>query len=487
MFPAPSVRYPARGHTTACLLLLAILVATPVQAAAGDREIQHETEPAAFSIGWLEPLGINIVDLVGLVPDSFLAGSIISYTPGYGIVRYESGKRSGNAVTITAKAYPRFVTDRGWSGSMFGCLGQGARIDQLGSATPPSKLRVYYQGKDVTREVSLVSHVPAGKRQPILNPKESEAQNRYRYPETDYVAATFTGDNQLILPGNMGCELIISMRDYRELTLAFSVEARQEINVTVVGKESFAFHSYLGPGFTGHLRSLANQLYAAGYGQRSERFDMHVPSDADYFILNFPPSPADPYTAFQENPLGNLDRSVGGTYRISIPNGLSVDHVNTMGLPLKGHWQDVDQADGTWLSYVNRGVQLSAPEYFVPAGVGYHPCMNSGGCSSDLLRQVYHTTMSMQVAYLRVERASTALERLPVQMVGSGYRALSPAWEETSVPHASPVASRHRILVPSVSLQRPAPPQDDASGCSWQGGCGWFTADGRMVDYIPRP
>ncbi len=54
---------------------------------------------------WLEPLGLNIVDLVGFVPESDLAGAVISYTPGYGILRYKSGSRNGNTVMVTATAY----------------------------------------------------------------------------------------------------------------------------------------------------------------------------------------------------------------------------------------------------------------------------------------------------------------------------------------------------------------------------------------------
>ena len=76
-------------------------------------------------IGWNHE-GLNIVDLVGWVPDSDLTGAILQYTPGYGILRYKSGQRVGNTVTITATAYPRFYTDSGWNGSLFGCLGQGA-------------------------------------------------------------------------------------------------------------------------------------------------------------------------------------------------------------------------------------------------------------------------------------------------------------------------------------------------------------------------
>lgn len=469
----------------ACLLVLVLGAVTPRSATADTSPARGDAGPGAgFSIDWLEPRGLNIVDLVGQIPDAYLNGSVISYTPGYGIVRYESGRRNGDVVTITAKAHPRFVMDRGWYGSMFSCLGQGARMDQLGSVSPASTARVYHEGRDVTREVLLVSHVPATKSKPTLNPKESEWQNRYRYPETDYRNAEFTADNQVILPANMGCELIISMRNYREITVVFTVNAPRLINAQVVGTESFTFHSYLGPGLTGLFNALIQQLQASGYGFRAERFDMNIPPAADYFFLNFPPMPVDPYTQFLENPTGNADRLSSGTYRISIPSGLSVDHVNAMGLPLRGHWQDIDQADGVWLNYANQHLQLSAPEYFVPTDVSFHACMINGGCSAELLHAVYTTPMTMKIIYLEVQRVSTALERLPVRMVGSKYHAAAAA---AGSDESLASAKLYRTYLPTVRLKPVLVPPDDASDCSWEGGCGWFAADGRMVDYIPRP
>lgn len=484
-----------------CLLLFVLAACLFAgMSPAGTRIAAADTGPQAGpdAIDWLEPQGINIVDLVDQVPDSYLRGIIISYTPGYGIVTYQSGHRSGGTVTITTTIYPRYNVSGGWNGSLFGCLAQPAKIDQLASTSPASTVRIYNAGRDVTREADLLRYVPAGKIKPALNPRQSESQNLYRYRKTGMISATFTADNQLILPSNMGCEIMMSYKNYLELTAVFTVKTPQAIQASVLGTQDFIFHSYLGPGARGNLRSLVDQLYA-NHGNRAEEFPMAIPAAADYLLLNFPASPADPYTAFPGNPLDNVGRLTGGSYRVAIEPGLSVDHVNAMGLPLNGHWQDIDQADGVYLRYTKRPVKLHAPEYFLPAGVPYNPCMTHGGCPASLLNEVYNTPMVMKAIYLRVERISQDLERIPVRMIGSGWSAAASASgdepaETAGSPEGSPadgasaIMGSHRIYMPGVPSYKVANvPPDNTAGCSTLGGCGWFAPDGRMVDYIPAP
>ncbi len=450
-------------------------------------------EAVTASVDWMEPQGINIVDLVGQVPDSILAGSIISHTPGFGIVRYESGKRQGNIVTITAKIYPRYVVDGGWNGSLFGCLGQPARIDQLGSATPPAIVHLFDNGRSVTREVDLYTYVPSGKMKPVRSPRLSESTNQYRYRESEMIPTTFTVDGALIIPPNMGCEFIMSFKNYRELGAVFIIDAPAKTRIQTIKTEQYTFHSYLGPGFRGLLGSLVSQLYAAGFRDRAESVLLYPPADADYFFVHFAPTLVDPHTAFPGNPYGNLDRPVGGTYRIGIPQGLSVDHVNSMGLPLYSHWQDVDQGSGRYLNYAKTPVRLTGPEYFVPPGIPYNSCMVNGGCPRDLLDRIYNTTTTVKVTYLRVDRISADLERIPLHMAGAGYTGTTIMPEEpaaptgeTQLPDVAPAAKR-RVFLPCTSAYKVELPADTAAGCSSDGGCGWFTADGRMVDYIPVP
>lgn len=440
------------------------------------------------AIDWLEPRGLSIVDLVGQVPDAYLAGSILSYTPGYGILRYESGQRNGDTVVITAQVYPRHVVDGGWSGTMFGCLGQPARIDQPGTVVPASTVRIYSGGTDVTRQVGGYTYVPAGLNKPIRNPAESQWLNEYRYWESGVLSAQFTADGALKLPANMGCEILMSFKDYRQLKAVFTLYAPSRISVEVVGGQTFTFHSYIGPGYAGLLAPLANQL-SSRFGSRADTFALKIPSEADYLWLNFPPMPVDPYTQFPGNPTGNVDRVSGGSYRTETTIGLSVDVVTSMGLPIYGHWRDMDlSGDAVYLPYTEYANGLAAPEYFVPPGVSYDPCMIQGTCSSALLDRIYNTSAEMRVVYLKVERTSVGLYRVPLRMVGPAWDvAVSASLGEDDPLDAPAMAETiqseysHFIYLPVVLNRFAIIPPDDPTGCP----CGWLTEDGRMVDFIP--
>jgi hypothetical protein len=502
----PSHKCHARARVLfvlAITIVLALLPGAPVLADSPD-----EVEATPAGVEWLEPQGINIVDMVGVVPEEYLKGATIVYTPGFGTLIYESGSRNGDLVTITAKASTRYIIDGNWNGTLFSCLGQPARIDQIGTVSPATTLRVYAGSRDVTGEVDLYSYLPSGRQLPVLNPKESESANQYRYWETSLTQPPRTPDGQIALPANMGCELVMSFRNYRDLKLVFTARSPKTVDIKVTGKQTIVFRSYLGPGYRGHLDSLVHQLYAAKYWDRAEYFAMTIPAGSDYFFVNYPQMSADPYTSFRGNPVGNVDRPTSGTYRVVMGAGLSVDHVVSMGLPLYGHWQDIDQADGAFLRYNPQPFRIGAPEYFVPAGVPFDSCMVSGGCSRELLERVYNTEASMRLVYLSVTRVDKNLQRLPLQMVGSNYHfqgakaagtvgvdvaqiegQLSAARDAASAEGSAgaPAAKRYKILLPGVAFFVPPPPPvppDDPTGCSPNGGCGWFTPDGRMVDYI---
>ena len=455
---------------------------------------------SAVDVSWLEPRGLNIVDLVGRVPEEHLQGAIISYTPGFGTLTYQSGSRIGTTVTITTTIFPRYFDSSTWSGSLFGCLGQPARIDQWGSVAPATTVRLYHHGREVTGEVDLHSYVPAGRNLPVRNPRESESQNRYRYwhkGEGSRLPTSFAPDGALYLPANMGCDLIISHRNYVQLTGVFTADVRPEVSVQVLGSQQFAFGSYLGPGYTGLLGDLVTQLRAK-FDDRHYRLRLNIPPGADYFLLNFPMLPVDPFTQFPENTHGNIDRPSGGTYRV-YGSGLSVDHVNTMGLPLYGHWVDSDRSSGEYLSYFQQPSQLEAPDYIIPDGVQYEPCMLSGTCPDSLLEQIWDTRMTLEIIYLRVERTAagaSGMDQIPLKMVGPEWHgpdgaaaaASSPDSAVPSVPPRGtvPVARTdgltYRIYVP-LSLNNywgdlpPDVPDDRPQG--------WFAEDGRMLDFVP--
>ncbi len=461
--------------------------------------------PATVAAGaddWFEPRGLNIVDLVGVVPDSYLTGSIVSYTPGYGIVRYRSGQRSGDTVVITADVFPRYVVDGAWSGTMFGCLGQPARIDQFGTVSPASTVRLYNGATEVTRQATIYTYVPAGLNKPVRNPQQSEWENQYRYWESAILNSQFNAQGALVLPANMGCEVIISNKNYTQLTAVFTLQAPQVVNVEVLGTESFTFHSYLGVGYAGLLQPLVSQLNARFPG-RHERFALHVPDQADYLWLNFPPMPVDMYTQFAGNPTANAGRPTGGTYRMNTSEGLSIDHVSSMGLPLQGHWKDMDLANGAaYLPYM-AGSSMAAPEYFVPAGVNYDPCMIQGTCSAALLDQIYNTAMTMQAVYMRVTRLTGTLQQVSLRMVGPSWNPTMAAGVEAAATLTMDLDMRtiasqlagptdfstmaagpftHFVYLPMVARNYAEVPPDSA--CV-EGPCGWLTTDGRMVDFVP--
>ena len=490
----------------AWLLLAVNLVTAPVWAHnpnsdpvdIGVSSLPQTNAPAAGP-SWLEPRGLSIVDLVGWIPDGDLAGAIIQYTPGYGILRYRSGQRVGNTVTITATAYPRFYTNSGWNGSLFGCLGQGARIDELGTVVPATKLRVYApDGQEVTRQVDGLYHVPSGQIGPIRNPRESQQANLYRYWEAGWQSATFTADGSLGLPANMGCELIIPYKNYRELTLTFTAEVVPVVSVKVLGRQSFQFPVYVGPGFAGHFDALRNQLAQSCSHPPATVATMAIPPGADYFLFNYPPMPIDPYTNFPYNPQGNVDRPTGTTYRLRTLRGLTVDHVTSPGLPLHGHWIDMDLAPNSqYLPYSREASDFGGLEALVPAGIDYHPCMVSGTCSAEKLSQICATATPARMIYLQVERIERGLSRIPLQMSGPQWSTTASAASPESVSEASPEVGSaeevaesilpHKVFLPLVSSMKPPIEPDDPTGCSPNGGCGWFTSDGRMVDYIQAP
>jgi hypothetical protein len=497
---------------SAWLLLAVNFVSVPVWADQTPTSDHFDISPASLSLpptnalaagtaasaAWLEPRGLNIVDLVGEVPDSDLQGAIIQYTPGFGLLRYQSGQRVGNTVTITATAYPRYWSDAEWHGSLFGCLGQGARIDELGSVAPATSLRVYTpDGQEVTRQVGGFSHVPSGLTQPIRNPRESEQANQYRYWESGIASATFAADGALLLPANMGCELFILDKDYRELTLVFTAEVAPVVSVKVVGRQTFQFPVYVGPGFAGHFDALRNQLAKSCSAKPAVVANMVIPAGADYFLFNYPPMPIDPYTNFPGNPLGNVDRPAGASYRLRTTRGLSVDHVISQGLPLYGHWIDMDLAQSSqYLPYGRAATSFGGLEILAPAGVSYDACMVSGTCSAAKLQQICGTATSARMIYLQVERIARGLSRIPVQMPGPQWNSAAAALAEPAAEAppvgdsaAAPAATglTHKIFLPMVSRMEPPLEPDDPTGCSANGGCGWFTPDGRMVDYIQAP
>lgn len=504
-----------KRNTYGLLVLLLSVLVWPMMVT-GDIEAQSDSQtvaPFTTPPEWLEPQGLSILDLVGFVDDSLLKGMIITDRPGYGILRYESGRRVGNTVTVTATAYTRY--DRSWDGALFGCLGVPPRMDQWAVAVPQTKLRIYTaSGVDITHKPVPHFYVPVGLVQPQRGPDDQSEPNKpTRYARLGG-GAFLPRDAQgnLIVPANMGCDLMIpdgtvpNNHEYKTLTLVFTAEMEPHIYVEVLGTQTIAFKSYVGPGYYGKFQKLAEQIfkYPNRYPGRHDKANLTRPAGANYILINFPPTPVDMYSNLGSDNVDNVAYPTGGTYRVSFWDNnqeyLTVDFVASMGFPLDGSWIDADQSNNaTYLPYKRQSVAAAAPEYLVPWGVAYNPCMLQGNCPLTLLDQIYNTSMTMKAIYLKVTRTDCKLQRIPLRMVGNpwvpGMMAQSPA----VTPPASVAVNPRPVTIASASLYAsstltPAlylpmvlnrlcvsPPPDDPEGCP----CGWFDEQGRMLSFIP--
>lgn len=419
--------------------------------------------------GWLEPKGLNIVDMVGLVPEEHLRDAIVVFS-GEGLVQYVSGQRQGSQVTIDARIYTKELGND----TYFNCLGQWAYRDQWPSVTPAATMRVYENGTEITSQVRFVQYYPAGQRQPENGASTS------RYNRTPVEPGTFAGDGALDLAANMGCVLAMP-GSHPELTATFVIQnAPASVRMVSLGEETFQFHSYIGPGDAGRVDALRSQM-SSRYGDRHDKFTINPPADADYMLAIFPPTPVSPY------PTGPVTGPSSGTYRLAQGNNiLSVDHVNSVGMPIHGQWRDADQSGGAeYLPQIDSVDTIASPEYFVPAGVAYDPCMENGGCPDSLLERIYNSEMTLTVRYYQVERIVNGLDRVPLRQVGTGWSRM--AREALATLMEPPwTTANHRSFIPLIANGSDGSgtiPPDDTEGCP----CGWFDADGAMLDFTPGP
>ncbi len=482
----------------------------PVRAQPQGESLRQEplVAPAAPDApAWLEPRGLSFVDMVGEVPEDHLRGSIIRYWPGVGVALYESGQRVGNTVTIRAKMvsqYPNLVM----------CLGKPGDRDEWLVAVPASTMRIFDNGVDVSRQLGKdFEYFPAGF---ILPNGPSTGQ---RYPEyggqVQYNAA-----GEVVVPANSGCWYWLQ-NPGSNVVAEFKFQTPRTVSVAVLGSQNFTFQSYIGPGYAGMLASLQDQMDDR-FSQRHQDLSFTPPAGMNYIMMRQPLTPVDPYGKNPHYP-------GGGTYRIRSAGGrLSVDHINTMPIPFYGQWRDADQSGGSgYLPFFDDPSKLTAPEYFVPTGIAYDPCMTNGGCPRALLDAIHDAVMTLTVYFYRITPIAAGLTVTPLRQVGPGWdgntgalpAAMPDAEDEQSAfvepsasvawaapdapaalgelaapaapdaPAAQPDAS-HRVYMPTIFRPPAAPPPPtptpppvvDTSNCP----CGYFTADGRMVGYIPR-
>ncbi len=464
----------------AAAMLGAIIPARPVAA--------QGTVPALPAAPeWIEPRGLSIVDMVGTVPEDQLRDAILVYLEGSGMVQYVSGSRSGNTVVINTKITPRY----GPTYTKMGCLGQPAVGDQIPVVVPAGTMQVFANGQDITPQiVSQSSYIPAGLNQPL------DGSGGYlRYSR---VPLPTNGASPARIPANASCEILIN-GVHKNMTARFAFTVTPQVSVTPMGGDTFQAYSYIGPGEAGALKPLADAMRR--YGDRHSAFSLTIPADADYMFVKYPPTPFDPYAADQYS----YGLPGSGTYRFELYGSysLSVDHVNSMGIPTWGSWNDADLSRSAFLNAAIFRGRIKTPEYFLPPGIPFDQCMVSGGCSTALLDLIYAQPFEVHVYYYKVERlAGTNLLRVPLKMVGKSWSATAAsATPLTDGPFAYAQAlyadDAMATLAPAEALQQipvflpivgrsnppalPPPPPDDPTGCP----CGWFDAQGQMYDFIP--
>lgn len=432
----------------------------------------NSDSPAAPGAEWLEPRGLNIVDLVGLVPESHLVDAILSYSAVGGIVQYVSGQRTGDSVTIETRITPGYLPNN----TIFNCLGQIAALDQWPSNTPASQMQLFASGVDITDQIAFLETFASGQVLPVQNTQPG-GQGADRYLKT--FSQPVYANGKLQIPANSGCNLFLNGA-VTNLTATFTLSAPSPISIQHLGSETFVFRSYVGPGFAGQLDSLRQQMETRYPGIRHDKFTLTPPADAEFVLVHIPPTPANA-GAFE--PLDrNLTRPTSGSYRMLHQDGnlLSVDHTNLMGLPLQGQYKDADLSPGAeFLPRIVDVDQVASPEYFVPPGVAYDPCMTNGGCSEALLEQIWNATADLTVYYYKVTRTNVGLDRIPLRPVGPGW---TPTTSRFISARQQTIPDDEQIYLPMI-LSPLVLPGDDTTGCP----CGWFTTDGRMLDFIPAP
>ena len=421
------------------------------------------------TIDWLEPRGLSVVHLVGHLPESVLRDSIVVFS-GEGMVRYVSGTRSGRRVEITV----RIGTKKLGGATYLNCLGQWPFRDQWPAVVPPSQMRLFDQGVEITSQIAWIQHYPAGMNQP------DHGTNAARYDLTAPSSPQFTDEGAMLIPANMGCVIALN-GIHHDLTATFLFDMEDAIDVAVLGSENFTIQSYIGVGDAGRIDSLRSQMRSR-YGTRFPNSTLTPPAGVEYVFVKFPPTAVSPY------PTGDVHEPSSGTYRLnnSGAHKLSNDHTVSMGLPLYGQWQDADQAGGDYLSFIEGVDTVGGLEYFVPDSVEYDSCMSRGGCSDALLAQIYNATMTLEVHYLQITRPDVQLTRVPLRPVGPGWGVQSAMQREGQAD--VPMQLEPTIFVPLLvsapsSAPQHQPEADDRSGCP----CGWFDSIGAMLDYTGGP
>lgn len=388
---------------------------------------------------WLEPRALGVFELVGLVPEAHLKDTILFWDIGDGIVQYEAGSRSGDRVVIT-------TTQRLSRPNQIFCLGKQAQFDEWPTVAPGGTMRVYdpANGREVTTSVQRpYVYTPNSTDWPIYGVTESGP--RRRYPEVN--ANVERQNGAVVVPANMGCRFTLSGTPRQVFTVVFEFTSPQYIAVDHIASQSNDIFSFVGNTDrytynTGRLAGLhrqmwgryKNQLGPDGFGRHGRITPDQAPRrEADYILVKFPPA-FDPY--------GTGNGPGAATYRAIRSDGstfsLSVDHINQALIPMHGHWTDASTTPNTqFLTYFQTFRpnpapftdfdEILGPEYILPPGFDYDPCMTAGNCPNSLLTDIWNARFPMEVHYYKITRVKSGLTQVPLRSVGTNWTARASA------------------------------------------------------------
>ena len=474
-------------------LLFGLLTTSSISNAQLDVDSAADTEATP---SWLEPRGLSVVDMLsGGMDPAIFTNSVLAWQPGEGLAQYQSGSVSGNTVTVNAKMLPTAIT-------FARCVGQTPYHDQWPIVVPESTLILKSNGVDITNQVKQITYYPAGLIHPASGSKEGVI--RYNAASTITSGSLTYSSGRLVVPANMGCKIELN-GTHNNLTMEYVFNTPKYINIDVLGSKDKSFGSYYWPDqLAGSLTALNQQMadkYAVGGFGNHDYTRMDPPEGTEYVVMIFPPMAIDAYAPTSGNGGVNVNDvkpfEGSGSYRIRNyvqPFTLtSVDHTSLSGLPLNGQTVEYDYTlTGDYLPFFKVDTyRMHAPEMIVHTQP-YEPCMTNGGCPDSLLTTLRASTMDVKIYYLKATRIrATGMTQISIKQTGPDWNARSSDFIVTDQPAASTnsdfgpaidldIDATSYVYLPLVYKPIPIPDDNPAANCP----CGWFTDDGRMLDFV---
>ena len=496
------------------LLLLLVLFASYATKA---QTSPQETEAAPPS--WLESRGLNIVNLVGLVPDSHLQGVRMVFDIGRGSVTYLSGTRANGEIKVQ-------VAINSKDPNRVYCLGAKPILDHGFNVAPSSTMRVFKNNGATEITGDLQSSFELWPAEYVRPSTSADGYPRY---QSQTSTKSVNGTGAVEVPANMGCYYTLNGANgpYTDVTAEFTMAATNNIKVTQVWHhENNGVSSYIGGGYAGNLAGLQTQMQdyhnsltkddqrlthdsivsyfdheKAGTARLSDEARQAISTESDYFLVNYPPA----WDPASTTPSYNASGTVRARYNNGSAYKLSVDYFNGMLLPRAMHWVDGDlETNAQFLTqfealYERGGPiwetfdEITAPELFLPPGIDYQQCMTDGNCPTSLIKQIYDHTYTVNTYFYKIEAYKSNTEQVCLRSVGKQY---TPVARTAYANKVNEVATDNNVIVENANfsnsiflpmLSTPLQLQIIGANPQCPRASGIFDAEGQMLDYYADP